>query len=217
MEPPSEINETISTEAAKAFYDRLGSRHDWFEFYEGQAKRIGLRRLELAPGCRVLNAGSGTGKDHLNITSEILPGGLSVAVDISSEMIKLTKVKTNSPSLQADIGKLPFVDNTFDRLFSSYVIDLIPGDKIGNVISEYYRVLRPGGLMVTVSLTEGSKSLSRIIIAAWKTIYRISPTACGGCRPVQLCHVVKQSGFSKVERVIVEQFGIPSEIVTAIC
>ena len=217
MEPPSKINETISTQAAKAFYDRLGSRHDWFEFYEGEAKRIGLEKLDLSPGSWVLNAGSGTGKDHLNIVREILPDGFSVAVDISREMIKLTKLKTKSTTLQADIGKLPFVDKTFDRLFSSYVIDLIPGDRIGNVISEYYRVLRPGGLMVTVSLTEGSKSLSRIIIAAWKTIYRISPTACGGCRPVQLRGVIEQAGFSKVERVVVEQYGIPSEIVTAIC
>ena len=50
MEPPSKINETISTQAAKAFYDRLGSRHDWFEFYEGEAKRIGLEKLDLSPG-----------------------------------------------------------------------------------------------------------------------------------------------------------------------
>ena len=212
---PSEINETISPSDAMAFYDRLGSRHDWFEFYEGEAKKIGLLQLELAPGNRVLNAGSGTGKEHLNIVREISPGGLSVAVDISREMIKLTKLKTNSPCLQANIGNLPFMDNAFDRIFSSYVLDLIAGDMIGDIISEYHRVLRPGGIMVTVSLTEGSTSLGRILMGAWKKIYRISPAACGGCRPVQIRRIVEQVGFSKVDRVVVEQFGIPSEIITA--
>jgi cyclopropane fatty-acyl-phospholipid synthase-like methyltransferase len=65
-----------------AFYDRLGSRHDWFEFYEGEAKKIGLEQLKLAPGNRVLNAGSGTGKEHLNIVREVSPGGLSVAARV---------------------------------------------------------------------------------------------------------------------------------------
>lgn len=214
--PASQLSETISTNTAMNYYDRLGSRHDWFEFYEGEAKKIGLAKLELSPGNWVLNAGSGTGNDHMNIVRNVRPGGLSVALDISSEMIALTKMKTESPCLRADISKLPFRHDSFDKIFSSYVLDLVPVNRIKNVFLEFHRVLRPGGKLVVVSLTEGETALGRLTMGTWKTMYRISPATCGGCRPVTLCSTVEQVGFRKVTREVVQQYGIPSEVIVAI-
>ena len=75
------IEETISTEAARRFYDRLGVGHDRAEIYEGQAKGRGLTLLDLRPGQRVLNAGVGTGREHGDIQQRIEPEGVAVGLD----------------------------------------------------------------------------------------------------------------------------------------
>ena len=40
----------LSTTAVQNFYDRIGRRYDWFEFYEGRAKQQAFKALELGPG-----------------------------------------------------------------------------------------------------------------------------------------------------------------------
>lgn len=211
-----EIQDTISREAAEGFYNWLGARHDWAEFYESKAKEVALRSLSLKPGLRVLNAGSGTGKDHQKIVEELFPGGDAIALDLSWEMIRLTRDKTSSPSLQAAVDRIPLRDGSFDRIFSSYVLDLIPGRDMSSVLSEFKRLLRPGGIMVNVSLSRGQSLTSQGVIWAWLKLYSAAPLVCGGCRPISLYNLTKEIGFSRVMWEIVEQFGVPSEIIVAV-
>jgi hypothetical protein len=51
------LRETISAGAAQRFYDRLGAKHDWAEFCQGEARQQALQLLEVTPGQMVLNAG----------------------------------------------------------------------------------------------------------------------------------------------------------------
>ena len=131
-------------------------------------------------------------------------------------MINLTRMRTHTPCLQAVVENLPLRDGSFDRLYSSYVLDLIPGRYMGAVLSEFKRMLRPGGIMVNVSLSRGHSLTSQIVIWAWMKLYNAAPIVCGGCRPISLYELVKEVGFSKVMWEVVEQFGIPSEIIVAI-
>jgi demethylmenaquinone methyltransferase/2-methoxy-6-polyprenyl-1,4-benzoquinol methylase len=211
-----EIQDTISRESAVDFYNWLGARHEWAEIYESKAKRVGLSLLNLAPGMRVLNAGCGTGKDHLELVEGVLPGGEAIALDLSWEMIYLTWKRTHTPCLQAAIEDLPLRTGSFDRVYSSYVLDLIPSHYMGAVLSEFKRMLRPGGIMVNVSLSRGHSLTSQIVIWAWMKLYNASPIVCGGCRPISLYELAKEAGFSKVMWEVVEQFGVPSEIIGAI-
>ena len=211
-----EIQDTISREAAEGFYDWLGARHDWAEIYESKAKQLGLGLLDLAPGLRVLNAGCGTGKDHLKIVEGVFPGGEAIALDLSWEMIHLTRIRTRAPCIQAAVERLPLNDSSFDRIYSSYVLDLIPGHYMGSVLSEFKRMLRPGGIIVNVSLSRGYSLTSQIVIWAWMKLYNAAPIVCGGCRPISLYELAKEVGFSKVMWEVVEQFGVPSEIIVAI-
>jgi demethylmenaquinone methyltransferase/2-methoxy-6-polyprenyl-1,4-benzoquinol methylase len=209
------IRDTISAGAAQRFYDRLGARHDWAEFFESRAKRQALQLLELLPGQAVLNAGCGTGKDHREIKARVSPGGRAIGVDLSIVMAGITRRRTGSSALQANIGMLPFARRSFDRVFSSYVLDLIPYDDLSGILSEFRRVLRPDGRLVILALTEGNSGPSRVVVGMWKAIYEIAPIACGGCRPLRLSGLVKEAGFGNVHREIVVQFGVPSEIIAA--
>jgi demethylmenaquinone methyltransferase/2-methoxy-6-polyprenyl-1,4-benzoquinol methylase len=209
------IRDTISAGTAQKFYDWLGARHDWAEFFESRAKRQALQLLNVMPGQTVLNAGCGTGKDQREVEARVSPGGSVVGVDLSIVMARLTRQRTGSSTLQANVSVLPFAAGSFDRLFSSYVLDLIPYRSLGGILTEFRRVLRPDGRLVVLALTEGVAGPSRAVVGMWKAVYKIAPIACGGCRPIRLSGLTKEAGFGHVHREIVVQFGVPSEIIVA--
>ncbi len=209
------IEDTISTAEARRYYDRLGAGHDWAEYFESRAKTGGLALLELAPGQTVLNVGLGSGKEQAQLQAAVAPGGLAVGLDLSRVMLNLTQARTGAPLCEADARQLPFLTASFDRLLATYVLDLIPARDLPKLLIEFRRLLKPGGRLVLVSLTEGVTWPSRALTALWKMIYRASPVACGGCRPVQLAGQLYEAGFSQVERAVVVQLAVPSEVIVA--
>jgi ubiquinone/menaquinone biosynthesis C-methylase UbiE len=204
---------TISTAAARAFYDRLGARHDSAEWYEGRAKRRGLALLDLKPAQRVLNLGVGTGKEHRLIQRTVGPLGMAVGLDLAPVMLGLAQQRTGTPLLRADVRRLPLIDGVFDRVYSSYLLDLIALADLPLVLSTIRHVLRPGGRAVLISLTEGETIVGRAVIGAWKQAFQIDPILCGGCRPLQLAPLADQVGLRVITRDYVEQAGMPSEVV----
>jgi demethylmenaquinone methyltransferase/2-methoxy-6-polyprenyl-1,4-benzoquinol methylase len=210
------IEQTISSEAARRFYDWLGARHDWAERYEGRAKARARALLDLAPGQRALNVGVGTGHEQSRLRAGVAPGGVAVGLDLSPVMLATTRARTGAPLCEADARQLPFAAASFDRLLSTYVLDLIPSRDLPGLLAEFRRVLMPGGRMALVSLTEGIDPPSRALIALWKLLYAVSPLACGGCRPLQLSDLVERAGFSLVSRAVVVQLGLPSEVLVAV-
>lgn len=210
---PAMISETVSRSSARHFYNLWGQHYDWFSFYEARAKECALEMLGLQPGQRVLNVGLGTGKEHLQLQAAIAPGGLAFGVDLSRRMLFAARERTGAPLCEADGLFLPYGDRSFERLLCAYVLDLIPAGEILNWLEGFRRVLAPGGMAVLLSLTEGVDPTSRAFVGLWKAAYTISPISCGGCRPLQLSERVLDAGFASVERKIVVQFGVPSEIV----
>jgi demethylmenaquinone methyltransferase/2-methoxy-6-polyprenyl-1,4-benzoquinol methylase len=209
------IEETISADQARSYYDRVGAFYDWAAFYETGAKRLGLEMLQLQPGLRLLNAGCGTGKAHQNFQKAVSPG-FAMGIDLSAVMAKMTRKRTGAPVCQGSVGQLPLVSESFDRVYSSYVLDLIPHTLLLQVLAEFRRVLAPGGRVVVITLTEGTTAASRALVALWKAAYSIAPVACGGCRPLQLSNMVETSGFNHINRQVIVQFGVPSEIISAV-
>jgi len=210
------IQNTLSRDSARRFYDFWGSRYDMFSFYEARAKGLAIELLDLAPGQQVLNVGLGTGKEHCLIQEVISTKGNAFGIDISPRMLSTAYERTKAPLCYADGGSLPFCQASFDRLMCSYVLDLIPYADIPTWISEFRKVLKPGGRMVISSLTEGVDTLSRSFVYLWKFVYRISPIACGGCRPLQLRKLINQSGFQILDRKVIVQLGVPSEVIVAV-
>jgi hypothetical protein len=86
---------------------------------------------------------------------------------------------------------------------------------IAALLSEAYRLLVPGGRLCLVSLTHGTRGLSRLVTALWIRIHRLAPTLVGGCRPLELQVLLEGSRFHLEYVHVVTAFGIPSEIVIA--
>ncbi len=205
------IAETIARGEARRIYDRLGAGLDRAVRFEGRAKALALELLAVEVGQHVLHVGVGTGAEHAALQRASGSEGLVVGCDLSRGMLELTRQRTDTPLCEGDAARLPFASRQFDRLFSAYMLDLIPLAEIPLVLSEFRRVLRPGGRLVLVSLTEGADLLSWIFVAGWKLAYRLNPRRLGGCRPLQLVGLLEAAGFA-VERHVVVQRGFPSEV-----
>ena len=205
----------LTTHEAQLFYDRIGRVYQWLDSFEGEVTKRAEGMLALQPGLRVLNLGMGSGKQQIQLDHAIQPGGSVFGLDISFSMLKLARQQTASPVVQADVGVLPYPACSFDRLCAAYLFDLIPLIQLPNVFAECFRLTRPGGRLVLISLTEGINRPSRTLVAIWKFALRISPLACGGCRPVQLTPLVESSGYSLIQREVFVQMALPSEIIAA--
>jgi demethylmenaquinone methyltransferase/2-methoxy-6-polyprenyl-1,4-benzoquinol methylase len=110
---------------------------------------------------------------------------------------------------------LPFADQSFDVVYSSYVLDILSIKDILIALKEFRRVLKCSGRVVLVNLSkEGPQRhtlveyLYRCLPATWV------PYILGGCRPVLLRDLVCDAGFSGVEREFIGGL-MSSEIVTA--
>lgn len=205
-------DQSISTSDARRLYNWLGARYDAAERYESRAKARAGRLLGLAPGQRVLHVGVGTGHDQAQLQEAVAPGGIVVGVDISPVMLGLTHTRTGATLIQADARALPVGSASFDRLFSAYLLDLLPSSDLLAQLAEFQRVLRPGGRLALVSLTEGISPASRLMVGAWRRAYRASPLLCGGCRPLQLAVPAHVAGFALIAREVLVQLGVPSEV-----
>ncbi len=199
----------------QSFYDRVGSLYDWAERFEGQAKSVAFERFTIGRGDRILNVGAGTGIDHRKLAHHVGSTGMAVALDVSPVMLNLVRQRTGQPVVRGDARELPFQDQSFDGIFCSYVLDLIPIADLGATVREFHRVLKPDGQVAIVTLTEGVTRLSRSLVAMWNGLYAVSPIACGGCRPIELMPLLRAAGFRDVTRDVVVEAGFPSQVVLA--
>ncbi len=206
---------TLSRAAVRRFYDSAAPTLERAERYEAQAKATALRSLSVTTTSRVLHVGVGAGRDHQALAAAVGEQGALVGLDLSMGLLEQIRRRAPLPLCQGDAVALPFAAGAFDRLFSAYLLDLLPDADILLALREFYRVLAPGGRMVLVSLTEGADPLSRAFVALWRARFRLAPASLGGCRPVQLADRVQASGFSLLARQVVVQRGFPSEIVVA--
>lgn len=211
----NENQKTLPLQTVRRLYDFIGKRYDWFGMYDANAKESAFDRLSLVAGLQVLDVGVGSGKEHPRIQSAVEPGGRAVGIDVSWKMLTVSHQRCSSPLSQADARFLPFRSNHFDRLYVAYVLDLMAKTDIPIALREFQRVLKPGGCLVIAALTEGVNRPSRVLVSAWKAVYALSPVICAGCRPLQLAAFLKDAGFYPIQRDVIVQMAVPSEILIA--
>lgn len=115
-----------------------------------------LARLE--PGQVVLDLGSGAGLDVLLSARRVAPDGHAYGLDMTDEMLSLAQANkekagiANATFLKGSIDSIPLPDSSVDVVISNCVINLAEDKRA--VISEAFRVLRPGGLFAVADMVE---------------------------------------------------------------
>ena len=125
-------------------------------------RKIFIQKLKIIPNTKVLDVACGTG----DVCFEILKHhSVSViGLDLSSNMINMANQKAenkkqgNITFLQGDAENLPFDSHSIDYLTISYGFRNISNYE--SALSEFYRVLKPGGIL---GILEFSKSNSKLI------------------------------------------------------
>ena len=133
--------------------DKLWRRHALKEIVDGTSQRI-------------LDVACGTGDSTVSIAKAAAEGSEVIGVDISEGMMALVKGKAekagveNRISLQvADGEALPYEEGAFDRVTCAFGIRNFEHKEKG--LSEFLRVLKPGGRAVILELSVPQNRLVR--------------------------------------------------------
>jgi ubiquinone/menaquinone biosynthesis C-methylase UbiE len=176
--------------------------------------------LELAAirnGEAVLEVAVGTGI----LFEQVLkanPNGRNEGIDLTQEMLahaisRAEKSGTLRFNLKVgDASNLDYPDHSFDVLLNNYMFDLTSEKDFLQILSQFRRVLRPGGRLVMANMTRGTRWFNAI----WVCLYKLSPALVGGCRGVELSSYLQRAGFQQIRREYISQMTFPSEVLYAV-
>lgn len=101
----------------------------------------------LIPGDKVLDLGCGNGRMFEFFQDKNID---YVGIDSSEKLIELAKKRYPGVRFElADALNLPFLDNSFDKVYSFAVLHHIPSEELRlRFLEEARRVLRPGGKII---------------------------------------------------------------------
>jgi ubiquinone/menaquinone biosynthesis C-methylase UbiE len=211
----------LSYEDARRFYDRFGSKQDWQRFYEDPAVRELIASAAFPEAEAVVEFGCGTGRLAERLLREHLPERATyVAVDLSKTMVALTRRRRSPVGDRVRVletggnPSLPEATATCDRFISTYVLDLLSGEDIQQLLGEAHRLLRIGGRLGLVSLTHGATALARLVERAWVWTHRRRAAWVGGCRPISLLEFIA-SDWEVTHHAVLTSFAMSSEVVVA--
>jgi arsenite methyltransferase len=167
-----------------------------------------VRHADLQPGQAVVDLGSGGGIDCLLAARAVGPSGSVIGVDFLPDMVaRATNAATdaglsNVRFVEGLIEALPLPDSSADVVISNGVVNLSP--RKVRVLSEAFRVLRPGGRLVVVDLVLEHDLPPEI---------QTHPAAWAGCLSGALSEAalykgVRRAGFREVSIEPLEPFGL---------
>ena len=116
---------------------------------EQKFKQALIEQANVFPNMNVLDFGCGTLTLSLLLRAQNSNIGIT-AIDVDDKVLEIAKRKNESANagialIKYDGAKLPFADNTFERVMSSLVFHHLTGEQKLNALQEIHRVLKPEG------------------------------------------------------------------------
>jgi len=215
----------LSPRLTQRFYDRTAPFYPLStQMFHTRAHRLALELGGSLEGQTVLEVAVGSGE----LFRELLErnrGGLTVGVDLSPGMVAVVKRRLNGNGwrngngngcgrflLQAvDARQMPFPDGMFDSLFNCYLFELLPPGDIERAIGEFHRVLRRGGKLLLVNVSDASPAFN--FVYGW--LGYVVPSYWGRQVATQIPRMLEQGGFRLRRCEVVTQSGYPSLVTLA--
>jgi ubiquinone/menaquinone biosynthesis methyltransferase len=128
-----------------------------------------VRMAAVEPGTHALDLAAGTGDIAFALAAA---GGRVVALDVTHRMLQLASAKRPAGAavtfVTGDMMALPFPDASFDLVTTGYGIRNVP--RIDPAVAEIRRVLRPGGLLLSLDFDRPANPLVRGIYLSYLTV-----------------------------------------------
>lgn len=200
----------------KKSYKRVVWFYDiWSWLTESKAAKKVIDLAEIEDGKRILEVACGTGVVFEQIVQRN-PNGENIGIDLSPDMLDKARVRLKTETgnfelKEGDALNLDFDDNTFDIVINNFMVDLMPQKSFDKIAQEFYRVLKPKGVLVISTFSFGKKAVNKI----WLWIAKYFPNLLTGCRPVSFKENLIKAGFSIEKDLEISQNTFPSEIIKA--
>jgi demethylmenaquinone methyltransferase/2-methoxy-6-polyprenyl-1,4-benzoquinol methylase len=138
----------------------------------GQDRKWKQRLAGMAEADRhttALDLACGTGDIAFAVAER---GARVTGLDITHRMLQLARLKRRSPGgagfVTGDMMALPFAANVFDLVTTGYGIRNLPA--IPPALDEIYRVLKPGGLFLSLDFDRPRSPFVRAVYLAYLTV-----------------------------------------------
>ena len=121
------------------------------------------------------------------------------------------QMKEGTAFCRADARQTPFTPESFDVIMNCYMLDLLPENDIQKVLQEFRRILKPTGRLLLLVMARQNWLIQGI----WMSVYSLSPTLVGGCRPVYLSVYLTTGGWRTELDNQISQSGFRSQLILA--
>lgn len=196
------MREALSTEKLKSIYANIAQRYDFqhslITFSSDQKGRIILVENSVNEGDEVLDCGSGTGATGIMAARKVGSGRV-ILFDLSEDMLSVAREKVLRENLQervafrtGDMVHLPFDDNSFDVVLSTYSLCPLYDPMKGAL--EMYRVAKPGGRLGIGHSTEPKNVIVKRLADLVEDIAWHFPWLSMGCRSVDVLPALENAG-----------------------
>ena len=127
-------------------------------------------RAELASGDSALDVCCGTGDLALALERRVGPAGSVVGCDFAERMLELARLKAEREGAAvvfewADALELPYADRSFDAVTVGFGVRNLADLQCG--LEERVRVLRPGGRLVILEITQPRRPPLSTFFSIW--------------------------------------------------
>jgi demethylmenaquinone methyltransferase/2-methoxy-6-polyprenyl-1,4-benzoquinol methylase len=173
--PCSPLKQYYSCEADRrrwvgGLFDRTAADYDRVEramaFGSGSwYRRRALQRAGLAPGMSVVDIGVGTGLVAREAARLVGDAANVTGVDPSSGMVAEARVPTGVRLITGRAEAIPLPDECADFLCMGYALRHI--SDVSLALSEFWRVLKPGGMLCLLEITRPDSALPRALLKAY--------------------------------------------------
>jgi len=209
-----------SKEEAKNSYNKMSKWYDLFAGYsEKRFRDVGLQKLYIQEGEKVLEIGFGTGHCILSLARSVGNTGKMYGLDISEGMLKITTSRIEKAGLLekvdlkcGDALSLPYPKYYFDAIFTSFTLELFDTPEIPIVLEQCKRVLKKDGRICVVAMSKKEKQGPMVKLYEW--LHERFPNYID-CRPIFVRQSIEDAHFKIVTTTIMSLFGLDVEIVLA--
>lgn len=188
----------------------------WSCLAESYATERAILLAGAHPGDSVLEVGVGTGRLLIRL-AQITGLRRLVGIDLSQKMVRLARKRLSRiqdrPAfvIHGNALYLPLASKTFDALLSCYMLDLLAEADIRDTLEEFRRVLKPGGRLVLVNMSQQAP----VFNAVWMWVYSHFPNLVGRCRPMDIGKLLVSGGWRVEHRELISQCSFRSELFLA--
>ncbi|WP_435971565.1 class I SAM-dependent methyltransferase [Streptomyces sp. Qhu_M48] len=138
--------------SAAAVFDEVGARYEEvFADIPGQLAALDWLTGRLAPGARVLDVGSGTGRPTAEVLSR---AGFDVTgIDVSGEMVRLARRRVPAASFeQADVRSYAPAAGGYDAVCAFFPLLVMDQPEVADSLARMASWVAPGGSFVMATV-----------------------------------------------------------------